>query len=224
MTASITRSSLRGMTRTCRNTDDASTIAQDDHQGLRALTIPSTSPRSSSISTAVTKKVASKEVGGYTLRKLRPSKAILAILSTRRSSSRSKLEGCEEEDDNYLEPLTPGLEMTKAPADILTSEQAVVYNRGGRVGIYTPHERLSIITKFRKKRDRFKWDRKIVRYSCRKVLAEGRERVRGRFMKVVPADDKKEDGEVIKKKIDAQKGGDEEEEEEEEEKEEEEED
>ena len=107
--------------------------------------------------------------------------------------------------------------MSKAPADILTSEQAVVYNRGGRVGIYTPHERLSIITKFRKKRDRFKWDRKIVRYSCRKVLAEGRERVRGRFMKVIPADDKNEDGGLVKKEKDAQREEDQVEEEEEEE-------
>ncbi len=57
-----------------------------------------------------------------------------------------------------------------------------VYNKNGRIGIYTPAERAAIITKFNAKRARRVWNKKI-RYNCRKNLADRRMRVKGRFVK-----------------------------------------
>lgn len=57
-----------------------------------------------------------------------------------------------------------------------------VYNKGGRVGIYTPAERAAIIARFHDKRSRRVWNKKI-RYNCRKNLADRRMRVKGRFVK-----------------------------------------
>eukprot|EP00522_Entomoneis_paludosa_P005146 CAMPEP_0172475620 /NCGR_PEP_ID=MMETSP1065-20121228/69964_1 /TAXON_ID=265537 /ORGANISM="Amphiprora paludosa, Strain CCMP125" /LENGTH=430 /DNA_ID=CAMNT_0013233831 /DNA_START=1078 /DNA_END=2370 /DNA_ORIENTATION=- len=57
-----------------------------------------------------------------------------------------------------------------------------VYNRNGRIGIYTPSERAAIIARFNKKRQRRVWNKKI-RYGCRKNLADRRLRVKGRFVK-----------------------------------------
>jgi hypothetical protein len=57
-----------------------------------------------------------------------------------------------------------------------------VYNKNGRIGIYTPLERAAIIAKFNSKRTRRVWNKKI-RYSCRKNLADRRMRVKGRFVK-----------------------------------------
>jgi len=57
-----------------------------------------------------------------------------------------------------------------------------LYNKNGRIGIYTPLERAAIITKFNKKRGRRVWNKKI-RYNCRKNLADRRMRVKGRFVK-----------------------------------------
>jgi hypothetical protein len=57
-----------------------------------------------------------------------------------------------------------------------------VYNRNGRVGIYTPAERAAIIARFHNKRSRRVWNKKI-RYNCRKNLADRRLRVKGRFVK-----------------------------------------
>ncbi|KAL7581266.1 hypothetical protein ACA910_006037 [Epithemia clementina (nom. ined.)] len=57
-----------------------------------------------------------------------------------------------------------------------------VYNRNGRIGIYTPAERAAIIARFNKKRQRRVWNKKI-RYNCRKSLADRRLRVKGRFVK-----------------------------------------
>jgi hypothetical protein len=57
-----------------------------------------------------------------------------------------------------------------------------VYNKHGRIGIYTPAERAAIITKFNAKRARRVWNKKI-RYNCRKNLADRRMRVKGRFVK-----------------------------------------
>jgi hypothetical protein len=57
-----------------------------------------------------------------------------------------------------------------------------VYNKHGRIGIYTPAERAAIITKFNAKRARRVWNKKI-RYNCRKNLADRRMRIKGRFVK-----------------------------------------
>ena len=57
-----------------------------------------------------------------------------------------------------------------------------MYNKNGRIGIYTPAERAAIIHKFNAKRARRVWNKKI-RYNCRKNLADRRMRVKGRFVK-----------------------------------------
>ena len=57
-----------------------------------------------------------------------------------------------------------------------------VYNKNGRIGIYTPSERAAIIARFQGKRSRRVWNKKI-RYNCRKNLADRRLRVKGRFVK-----------------------------------------
>jgi hypothetical protein len=57
-----------------------------------------------------------------------------------------------------------------------------VYNKNGRIGIYTPAERAAIIQKFNAKRARRVWNKKI-RYNCRKNLADRRMRIKGRFVK-----------------------------------------
>lgn len=57
-----------------------------------------------------------------------------------------------------------------------------VYNKNGRIGIYTPAERAAIIARFNHKRSRRVWNKKI-RYNCRKNLADRRMRVKGRFVK-----------------------------------------
>mmetsp|Transcript_11331 Transcript_11331/g.23151 ORF Transcript_11331/g.23151 Transcript_11331/m.23151 type:complete len:416 (+) Transcript_11331:176-1423(+) len=60
-----------------------------------------------------------------------------------------------------------------------------VYNKEGRVGIYTTQERKAILERFRDKRQRRVWVKKI-RYDCRKNLADRRIRVKGRFVKMTP--------------------------------------
>ena len=57
-----------------------------------------------------------------------------------------------------------------------------MYNKNGRIGIYTPAERAAIIQKFNAKRARRVWNKKI-RYNCRKNLTDWRMRVKGRFVK-----------------------------------------
>lgn len=57
-----------------------------------------------------------------------------------------------------------------------------LYNKNGRIGIYTPAERAAIISRFHSKRSRRVWNKKI-RYNCRKNLADRRMRVKGRFVK-----------------------------------------
>ena len=57
-----------------------------------------------------------------------------------------------------------------------------MYNKNGRIGIYTPAERAAIIARFQSKRSRRVWNKKI-RYNCRKNLADSRLRVKGRFVK-----------------------------------------
>jgi len=57
-----------------------------------------------------------------------------------------------------------------------------MYNKGGRIGVYTREERVNIIRRFHEKRKTRVWKKKI-RYHCRKNLADRRLRVKGRFIK-----------------------------------------
>ncbi|KAG5191567.1 hypothetical protein JKP88DRAFT_295684 [Tribonema minus] len=68
----------------------------------------------------------------------------------------------------------------------LLSKYTDVYNRNGRIGIYTAQEREAIIARFKAKRLRRVW-RKKIRYNCRKNLADKRLRIKGRFVKMTPA-------------------------------------
>ena len=63
------------------------------------------------------------------------------------------------------------------------SKYSEIYNRDGRIGIYTKEERKAIIARYREKRKRRVWKKKI-RYNCRKNLADRRIRVKGRFVKL----------------------------------------
>jgi CCT motif len=65
---------------------------------------------------------------------------------------------------------------------LLALLRSQVYNKNGRIGIYTPAERAAIIERFLQKRSRRVWNKKI-RYDCRKDLADRRLRVKGRFVK-----------------------------------------
>ncbi len=57
-----------------------------------------------------------------------------------------------------------------------------IYNTFGRVGIYTPQQRLLIMNRYRTKRTNRQW-KKVVRYDCRKNLADTRLRIKGRFVR-----------------------------------------
>jgi len=57
------------------------------------------------------------------------------------------------------------------------------YNRNNHVGIYTPSQRQTLLQKFRHKRQTRKWNKKVIRYNCRKDLADRRLRIKGRFVK-----------------------------------------
>mmetsp|Transcript_13266 Transcript_13266/g.24383 ORF Transcript_13266/g.24383 Transcript_13266/m.24383 type:complete len:210 (-) Transcript_13266:602-1231(-) len=58
-----------------------------------------------------------------------------------------------------------------------------VYSKNGYVGCYSPSERSEILRRFKEKRCKRVWTKKI-RYGCRKSLADRRVRVKGRFVKV----------------------------------------
>lgn len=57
-----------------------------------------------------------------------------------------------------------------------------IYNKHGRIGVYSREERDEIINRFREKRRRRVW-KKSIRYHCRKNLADRRVRVKGRFVR-----------------------------------------
>ncbi len=50
-----------------------------------------------------------------------------------------------------------------------------------RVGVYTLEERRLRITRYLEKRQRRVWSKRV-NYHCRQKLADGRERVKGRFV------------------------------------------
>ena len=58
-------------------------------------------------------------------------------------------------------------------------------DRTGRVGVYTASQRKARIDKFHERRKARIW-RKRIKYDCRKKLADGRPRIRGRFVKRGP--------------------------------------
>lgn len=67
----------------------------------------------------------------------------------------------------------------------MLEKYADIYNKNGRIGIYTREERDNIIKRFHEKRKRRVWAKQI-RYHCRKNLADRRIRVKGRFVKLAP--------------------------------------
>lgn len=104
----------------------------------------------------------------------------------------------EEEDESDLEPeellkrarsrlledlaTETGVQKGVAPLPHALNKYKSIYNKNGRIGVYTPVERAAIIAKFNSKRGRRVWNKKI-RYNCRKNLADRRMRVKGRFVK-----------------------------------------
>eukprot|EP01041_Mallomonas_annulata_P010271 gene10271-21430_t len=70
----------------------------------------------------------------------------------------------------------------------ISEKYADIYNKNGRIGIYTREERDIIIHRYHEKRRRRVWKKKI-RYHCRKNLADRRERVKGRFVKLIKEED-----------------------------------
>jgi len=64
----------------------------------------------------------------------------------------------------------------------LPIEYALTYNKNGYIGIYSPQERANLLKRYHEKRKRRSWT-KLIRYNCRKKLAEKRLRIRGRFVK-----------------------------------------
>jgi len=76
--------------------------------------------------------------------------------------------------------------------DVLhTTFQMNLLNKGGRVGMYLPEARKKRIAKFLEKRKKRIWHKKT-RYKCRKKLAHGRVRVKGRFVKSPPENKKQQ--------------------------------
>lgn len=126
-----------------------------------------------------------------------PNSVMMAI--EEEPSSEEAQHALPEEDESDLEPAellrrararlledlsTEGAMGEKGvlPLPHSLSKYKEVYNKNGRIGIYTPAERAAIIAKFNTKRSRRVWNKKI-RYNCRKNLADRRMRVKGRFVK-----------------------------------------
>lgn len=78
-------------------------------------------------------------------------------------------------------PITTGA--LNSTAQITAIEKySSIYNKNGRIGIYTRDERAAIIRRYRDKKKRRVW-KKQIRYYCRKNLADRRIRIKGRFVK-----------------------------------------
>jgi len=71
---------------------------------------------------------------------------------------------------------------TVVPSLIKNTKFEKNYNLEGRIGIYTPEQRKKLLEKFRKKRRKRVWFKKV-RYGCRKNLADRRLRIKGRFVR-----------------------------------------
>lgn len=126
-----------------------------------------------------------------------------SILEEELAEAKAATERKQEEDQAIAEAeLTPAELLKKARSRLLEdlSEGSItgqkgeltlphslakyknVYNKNGRIGIYTQAERAAIIGRFHSKRARRVWNKKI-RYNCRKNLADRRLRIKGRFVK-----------------------------------------
>mmetsp|Transcript_19457 Transcript_19457/g.28839 ORF Transcript_19457/g.28839 Transcript_19457/m.28839 type:complete len:297 (-) Transcript_19457:1125-2015(-) len=133
-----------------------------------------------------------------------------SILEEELAEAKAAAERKQEEDDRAFQETQAIVEKELTPAELLKkarsrlledlSEGSItgqkgelilphslaryknVYNKHGRIGIYTPAERAAIIGRFHSKRARRVWNKKI-RYNCRKNLADRRLRVKGRFVK-----------------------------------------
>lgn len=82
---------------------------------------------------------------------------------------------------NSLHALNLEMRVSTTIPDVL-EQYKDIYNKNGRIGIYTRKERDAIIARFKDKRTRRVWKKKI-RYGCRKNLADRRIRIKGRFVR-----------------------------------------
>jgi len=117
---------------------------------------------------------------------------------TRRPRALSNPEGCDiwkaYENGITARNTTDADVGTRSPTlPHMLAKYANVYNRNGRIGIYTREERDAIIARFREKRSRRVWAKKI-RYSCRKNLADKRTRVKGLFVKITEDEPQNDNG------------------------------
>jgi hypothetical protein len=104
-------------------------------------------------------------------------KTLAAKGSADASALTFQVQGGESNSSNYVL-----VSVKRAAANLFSSAGSQVYNKHGRIGIYTPSERAAIIARFHRKRSRRVWNKKI-RYGCRKNLADRRMRVKGHFVK-----------------------------------------
>lgn len=98
------------------------------------------------------------------------------------SRSRSRSDSMDEEDVSG--PVSGSDGDSSATLPQMLEKYSAIYNKNGRIGIYTRAERNDMISRFHEKRKRRVWKKKI-RYHCRKNLADSRIRVKGRFVKCV---------------------------------------
>mmetsp|Transcript_4379 Transcript_4379/g.8129 ORF Transcript_4379/g.8129 Transcript_4379/m.8129 type:complete len:346 (-) Transcript_4379:133-1170(-) len=96
------------------------------------------------------------------------------------SRSRSRSDSIDEEEASGPSSSSDGDSSATLPQ--MLEKYSAIYNKNGRIGIYTRAERNDMISRFHEKRKRRVWKKKI-RYHCRKNLADSRIRVKGRFVK-----------------------------------------
>ena len=112
----------------------------------------------------------------------RSRRSVSGVTSSRRERAREReragarhsivdRRGC---DDNHADNL-----------ELLPQYACPEYNKHGRIGMYSPRERKMMLERWNRKRRNRVW-RKVVRYGCRKNLANGRVRIKGRFVKSTP--------------------------------------
>ena len=65
---------------------------------------------------------------------------------------------------------------------MLPKKYGAIYNNSQRIAVYNREERGLLLKKYRKKKGKRVWTKKI-RYGCRKNLADKRLRIKGRFVK-----------------------------------------
>ena len=99
------------------------------------------------------------------------------------SKSNGKNSAMEKSSKKRKRRKGDGDDLPKSVPDILhDSPFEKDYNQHGKIGIYTPSERAALLRRFREKRRRRVWYKKV-RYGCRKNLADRRLRIKGRFVR-----------------------------------------